>query len=59
MGRCDFELVGDFFVKFQALSVRDSLYFHYFLLNLREKYVASGEIYVQCGDEWRGDSKGI
>lgn len=47
------------FVKFQALSVCDPLYFHYFLLNLREKYVASVEISVQCGDQWRGDSKGI
>ncbi len=52
MGRCDFDLGGGFCtvsVKFCPF-VHETLYFRYFLLNLRKRYVAIGEISVQCGD---------
>ena len=38
------------FLNFQLTFVQETLYFRYFLLNLRERYVAFGEISVQCGD---------
>ena len=33
-----------------ASTVSDGLYFHYFLLNLRDLYVVIVQISVQCGE---------